>query len=243
MNKEITPYNQSEDKKEQVAAMFDNIAHKYDFLNGFLSLGIDKYWRKRMLSNLKELENIKMLDVATGTADVAIAAAKFDNVKSILGVDISRNMLDIGIAKIKNLNLDRKISLELGDSENLRFEDNSFDVVTVAFGVRNFEDLNKGLSEINRITKQGGKLIVLEFSKPKLFPFKQLYNIYFKYVLPLIGKLTSKDNRAYTYLYESVQSFPDGERFMEELIKTGYTSNSCTSLTLGICSIYVGYKR
>jgi demethylmenaquinone methyltransferase / 2-methoxy-6-polyprenyl-1,4-benzoquinol methylase len=243
MNKEITPYNQSEDKKEQVAAMFDNIAHKYDFLNGFLSLGIDKYWRKRMLSNLKELENVKMLDVATGTADVAIAAAKFDNVKSILGVDISRNMLDIGIAKIKNLNLDRKISLELGDSENLRFEDNSFDVVTVAFGVRNFEDLNKGLSEINRITKQGGKLIVLEFSKPKLFPFKQLYNIYFKYVLPLIGKLTSKDNRAYTYLYESVQSFPDGERFMEELIKTGYTSNSCTSLTLGICSIYVGYKR
>jgi demethylmenaquinone methyltransferase / 2-methoxy-6-polyprenyl-1,4-benzoquinol methylase len=243
MNKEITPYNQSEDKKEQVAAMFDNIAHKYDFLNGFLSLGIDKYWRKRMLSNLKELENVKMLDVATGTADVAIAAAKFDNVKSILGVDISRNMLDIGIAKIKNLNLDRKISLELGDSENLRFEDNSFDVVTVAFGVRNFEDLNKGLSEINRITKQGGKLIVLEFSKPKLFPFKQLYNIYFKYVLPLIGKLTSKDNKAYTYLYESVQSFPDGERFMEELIKTGYTSNSCTSLTLGICSIYVGYKR
>jgi demethylmenaquinone methyltransferase / 2-methoxy-6-polyprenyl-1,4-benzoquinol methylase len=243
MNKEITPYNQSEDKKEQVAAMFDNIAHKYDFLNGFLSLGIDKYWRKRMLSNLKGLEDIKMLDVATGTADVAIAAAKFDNVKSILGVDISRNMLDIGIAKIKNLNLDRKISLELGDSENLRFEDNSFDVVTVAFGVRNFEDLNKGLSEINRITKQGGKLIVLEFSKPKLFPFKQLYNIYFKYVLPLIGKLTSKDNRAYTYLYESVQSFPDGERFMEELIKTGYTSNSCTSLTLGICSIYVGYKR
>jgi demethylmenaquinone methyltransferase / 2-methoxy-6-polyprenyl-1,4-benzoquinol methylase len=243
MNKEITPYNQSEDKKEQVTAMFDNIAHKYDFLNGFLSLGIDKYWRKRMLSNLKGLEDIKMLDVATGTADVAIAAAKFDNVKSILGVDISRNMLDIGIAKIKNLNLDRKISLELGDSENLRFEDNSFDVVTVAFGVRNFEDLNKGLSEINRITKQGGKLIVLEFSKPKLFPFKQLYNIYFKYVLPLIGKLTSKDNRAYTYLYESVQSFPDGERFMEELIKTGYTSNSCTSLTLGICSIYVGYKR
>ncbi len=239
---DITPYNQHEDKKSQVAAMFDNIAHKYDFLNGFLTIGIDKYWRNKMLTYIKGLENVKLLDVATGTADVAIAASKLNNVTSIIGVDISKNMLDIGKMKIKKLDLDHKISLELGDSEDLKFEDNTFDVVTVAFGVRNFENLNKGLSEINRITKQGGKIIVLEFSKPTLFPFKQLYNIYFKYVLPLIGKLTSKDNRAYSYLYESVQSFPDGDRFIEELKKTGYNTNSCTPLTLGICSVYIGYK-
>jgi demethylmenaquinone methyltransferase / 2-methoxy-6-polyprenyl-1,4-benzoquinol methylase len=237
----VKPYDANGSKKQQVSEMFDNIAYKYDFLNHFLSLGIDKWWRKKMLANITG-ENIHLLDVATGTADVALAAIKNPNIKSIIGVDISKEMLNIGRTKISKLNLDDKIRLDLGDSERLIYDSESFDIVTVAFGVRNFEDLNKGLLEINRVLKKDGKVIVLEFSKPNRFPFKQLYNIYFKNILPLIGKITSKDNRAYTYLYESVQSFPDGERFLLELQKTGYKNSSCTNLTLGICSIYVAYK-
>ncbi|MFK8103094.1 MAG: bifunctional demethylmenaquinone methyltransferase/2-methoxy-6-polyprenyl-1,4-benzoquinol methylase UbiE [Saprospiraceae bacterium] len=222
--------------------MFNNIAPYYDFLNRLLSLGIDKSWRKQAIKLLEEQAPKYVLDVATGTADVAIACQKQLNTDKIIGVDISSEMLEIGKKKIKKLGLTEKIELKLGDSENLPFEDNTFDAVTVAFGVRNYENLEKGLIEMRRVLKQDGRLIVLEFSRPTIFPFKQLFNGYFKYVLPTIGKLTSKDPKAYQYLYESVQAFPDGDDFLKVLSKTGYKSNQCKALTLGICSIYSGSK-
>jgi len=162
--------------------------------------------------------------------------------EKIVGIDISTQMLDIGRRKIKKNGMDTIIELQEGDSENLPFADNTFDAVTVAFGVRNFEHLEKGLTEMNRVLKPGGKLVVLEFSRPTLFPFRQLFNGYFKYILPLIGRLTSKDPKAYRYLYESVQAFPDGQDFVDFLQKTGYTNNQCKPLTLGICSLYWGQK-
>ena len=242
MSKEVKPYNSVEDKKEQVSKMFNRIAPYYDFLNRLLSLGIDVQWRKKAIRQLESAQPKLILDVATGTADLALESVRTLNPEKVIGVDISTEMLDIGRSKIKKRGLSTIIELKEGDSENLPFEDNTFDAITVAFGVRNFENLEKGLSEMRRVLKDGGKLIVLEFSKPSLFPFKQVFQFYFKYMLPLIGKLTSKDPRAYKYLYESVQAFPDGERFMNILAKTGYKSNQCKPLTLGICSIYSGEK-
>ncbi len=242
MQKTVKPYEESGSKKQQVSKMFNNIAPYYDFLNRLLSLGIDKSWRKQAIKLLEEQSPKYVLDVATGTADVAIACQKQLNTDKIIGVDISSEMLEIGKKKIKKLGLSEKIELKLGDSENLPFEDNTFDAVTVAFGVRNYENLEKGLIEMRRVLKQDGRLIVLEFSRPTIFPFKQLFNGYFKYVLPTIGKLTSKDPKAYQYLYESVQAFPDGDDFLKVLSKTGYKSNQCKALTLGICSIYSGSK-
>ena len=238
----VNPYNESEGKKKQVSKMFDTIAPYYDFLNRFLSLGIDTTWRKKAIGLLKDQQPSVILDVATGTADLALEAAKQLSPDKIIGVDISVEMLAIGREKIKKKGLEKLIILEEGDSENLPFEDNTFDAITVAFGVRNFENLEKGLREMWRILREDGQLVVLEFSKPKVPPFKQLFHFYFKNILPLIGRFTSKDPRAYSYLYESVQAFPEGDQFLNILAKTGYKSNQCIPLTLGICSIYTGKK-
>ena len=239
----VLPYKDKEaSKKQQVAEMFDNISHKYDFLNHFLSLGIDIRWRKKAVKQLTEIQPKLMLDIATGTGDFAIEALNKLNPDKIIGVDISEGMLSVGREKLKKKKLDDKIELLSGDSENLPFEDNKFDAIIVAFGVRNFENLEKGLAEMYRVLRPGGKVVVLEFSKPKRFPFKQLYNFYFKNILPTLGKTISKDNSAYTYLPESVRSFPDGNAFTSILDKLGFNKTECKPLTLGISSIYTGIK-
>lgn len=242
MGNEVKPYAKQGNKKGQVSTMFNRIAPYYDFLNRFLSLGIDTIWRKKAIDELRNEQPKFILDVATGTADVALETVKRLHPDKIIGIDISTEMLEIGKKKIKKRGLDTVIELLEGDSENLPFADNTFDAITVAFGVRNFENLEKGLTEMRRVLKEDGKLVVLEFSKPSIFPIKQMFNLYFKYILPAIGRLTSKDPRAYSYLYESVQAFPDGNDFVNILAKTGYKSNQCKPLTLGICSIYSGQK-
>lgn len=239
---EVKPYGESDSKKTQVSRMFNRIAPYYDFLNRLLSLGIDRAWRRRAIALLKAGQPRLILDVATGTADLAIESARRLHPEKIVGIDIAAEMLDIGRTKLRRLGLDTIIELQEGDSENLPFPDNTFDALTVAFGVRNFENLEKGLSEMHRVLKPGGQAIILEFSKPSLFPFRQIFNGYFKYILPGIGRFTSKDPKAYRYLYESVQAFPDGADFLAIMEKTGYKSNRCTPLTLGICSIYSGEK-
>jgi demethylmenaquinone methyltransferase / 2-methoxy-6-polyprenyl-1,4-benzoquinol methylase len=238
----VVPYkDQNENKKSQVATMFNNIAGKYDFLNHFLSAGIDIIWRKKAVSLLVSEKPKQMLDIATGTADFAIESLRL-NPEKIIGVDISEGMLAVGREKISKKGLSNKIELMYGDSEDLPFEDNTFDAITVAFGVRNFENLKQGLSEMNRVLKPGGTAVVLEFSKPRSFPMKQLYQFYFKNILPLVGKLVSKDNAAYTYLPESVQAFPDGEDFISIFKEVGFKSTKWHSLTFGISSIYTGKK-
>ena len=241
---EVKPYEAEGSKKKQVSKMFDNIAKHYDFLNHFLSLGIDKVWRRKMIAELNDVQPQLILDVATGTGDVAINTIKQLNIKGlhIIGLDISPEMLNIGKKKIVTEGMSGTIDMIVGDSENLPFENNKFDAITVAYGVRNFENLERGLSEMQRVLKPKGKLVVLEFSQPRVFPFRQLFNFYFKNILPLIGKMTSKDNRAYTYLYESVQAFPDGDNFLKVLEKTGFKNTTCKPLTIGICSIYTAYK-
>ena len=239
---EIRPYLHTESsKKEQVATMFDKIAHSYDFLNHFLSLGIDKIWRKKAIRELADAKPKLILDVATGTGDFALEALKL-NPEKIIGIDISNGMLDIARKKIITKHLNELFEVRLGDSEQLDFESNKFDAVTVSFGVRNFENLQKGISEIFRVLKPGGKLIVLEFSRPKKFPVKQAYNFYFFSILPLFGKLFSKDQRAYNYLPESVAAFPDGDAFTAILIQEGFHHTTNKTLTFGISSIYTGIK-
>jgi demethylmenaquinone methyltransferase/2-methoxy-6-polyprenyl-1,4-benzoquinol methylase len=239
---QIKPYNSEAGKKAEVEQMFDKIAPRYDLLNRVLSLGIDVWWRKKAIGYLKPAKPAEILDVATGTADVALLMAKILKPRRIVGIDIANQMLEFGRVKIKEAELQEVITLETGDSEHLRFETDTFDAVTVAFGVRNFENLEKGLAEMRRVLRPGGRVVILEFSKPHIFPFKQLYNSYFKYVLPLIGRLTSRDMRAYTYLFESVQAFPEGNHFTEILTKTGFNDPICERLTLGICSIYTATK-
>lgn len=229
-------------KKEQVAGMFDSIAYRYDFLNRFLSAGIDITWRKNALKELKKLDPKKILDVATGTADVAIMATTSLHPEKIIGIDISDGMLDFGRKKIEKLNLGKVIELVNGDSETINFADNSFDAVTVAFGVRNFQNLEKGLGEIKRVLRPGGKLVVLEFSKPKSVGIKQLYNVYMKVVAPGMGKLFSKNRNAYKYLDESIKKFPEGKNFTTILDNLGYRNTYCKPQSLGICSIYCGEK-
>ncbi len=240
----VTPYgSESESKKEQVGRMFDRIAPRYDLLNRLLSLGIDLSWRRRALRYLAGAEQpLEILDVATGTADVAILAAEMLRPRRVVGIDIAHQMLDLGREKIARKGLQDVVVLQSGDAERLNFADNSFDAITVAFGVRNFENLEKGLAEMNRVLRPGGRVVVLEFSHPTIFPFKQLYHAYFKYVLPLVGRLTSRDPRAYAYLFESVQAFPQGNDFLQILAKTGYQHLQCERLTFGICSIYTGVK-
>ena len=242
MSDKVVPYKDSDKTKTaQVADMFDSISHRYDLLNGVLSLGIYKYWRNQLVKALKLLEGKTVLDVATGTADVAIEIAKHKP-SIIIGCDISEQMMVLGRKKIKKKNLATLIHLQYGDASQVPYDSNKFDCISVAYGVRNFENLERGLQEINRVMKNGGCLAILEFSKPKYFPIKQIFQLYFKYILPLIGKIVAKDNRAYSYLPESVQQFPEGESFLRILQKQGFTNTKCKSLTFGIASLYTAYK-
>lgn len=239
---EVTPYQkENSSKKEQVAEMFDNIAPKYDLLNHVLSMGIDILWRKKAIRLLKPYQPKKILDIASGTGDFAIEAVALKP-EQIIGADISRDMLAIGAEKVKKKGIDHIVQFQYGDSENLDFDTNSFDAITASFGVRNFENLEKGLAEMLRVLKPGGVVTIIEFSKPERFPIKQLYNFYFKNILPLIGRMISKDSRAYTYLPESVNVFPYGQRFLDILTKTGYNKVRRVSLTFGIANIYIGEK-
>jgi len=236
------PYKQSkQSKRGQVEEMFDNISHKYDALNHILSVNIDKIWRKRTIKKLKPYSPDSVLDIATGTGDFAVAASKLGKQK-ITGIDISEGMLTVARKKIAKKKLQEQIKFLKADSENLPFENNTFDAAIVGFGVRNFENLNKGLSEIQRVIKPGGVFFILEFSKPVSAPFKQIYMFYFMRILPFVGRLISKDSSAYSYLPESVNEFPDGDRFLTILADVGFVNNRCFRQTFGIASIYEAHK-
>lgn len=243
MSEHVIPYKDSEEeKKKQVAEMFDNIAHKYDFLNHFLSLNIDKSWRKKSINLLQNRRPKKILDVATGTGDLALESYKRLDPDLIIGIDISKGMLEKAKDKISKAGLADQIQLEEGDSENIKFPDASFDAITVAFGVRNFENLQKGLKEMHRVLKTDGEVVILEFSRPEKFPVKQLYRFYFKHILPAIGKLFSKDMSAYSYLPESVDAFPYGERFAQLLNESGFRKVHIRKFTFGIAMVYHAKK-
>ena len=240
--KEVKPYGDSnKSKKEEVAQMFDNISAKYDFLNHFLSLGIDKIWRKKAVNMLREINPTKILDIASGTGDFAIQSLSLQP-DEVIGVDISEGMLEKGREKMVKRKIDHIISMRSGDSEDLPFEDNYFDALTVGFGVRNFQNLELGLSEMLRVVRTGGKLIILEFSKPKRFPVKQYYAFHSKYIIPFFGKTISKDSSAYTYLPESVAAFPEGQDFQDILVKLGYKNVGAKLVAGGIATIYFGTK-
>jgi demethylmenaquinone methyltransferase/2-methoxy-6-polyprenyl-1,4-benzoquinol methylase len=230
-----------EKQKEQIRRMFNSIAHRYDFLNHFLSAGIDRRWRKRLVKIVGQYKPSRILDVATGTADLAIELAALQPAK-ITGVDISEKMLEFGQEKLNKRKLDEIIVLKHTDAEKLPFSDRSFDLATVAFGVRNFENLQKGLKEINRVLRKGGKIAVLEFTMPRYFPVKQLYKFYFKTLLPRLGSWISKDPGAYSYLPESVETFPHGKAFATELETAGFSDVKIYPLTFGIASIYIASR-
>ncbi len=239
---EVKPIlNSEKSKKAQVEEMFDSISKRYDFLNHFLSLGIDKGWRKKAVNELKEIKPNHILDMATGTGDLALACLKL-NPKKITGIDLSEGMLSVGRKKIAELKQTGVIQMLKGDSEKILFPDNTFDACTVGFGVRNFENLSQGLSEIHRVLKPGSKLVILEFSKPKKFPVKNVYNFYFNTILPFWGRYISKNQSAYSYLPESVKHFPDGETFIQKLNTIGFKHITQQPLSFGICTIYTGIK-
>ena len=236
----IKPYNSLQSKKDQVKHMFNMIASKYDVLNHTLSLGMDYVWRKKAIKKI--LNNPKeILDIATGTADFAISAAKHTQA-NITGIDISDQMIYVGNKKIQQKKLNNRIKLSIEDSENLPYLDNSYDAITAGFGVRNFENLEKGLSEIHRVVKKNGYVVILEPSTPKSFPLKQIFSVYFQKVLPFIGSLVSKDKSAYSYLPNSVKSFPDGDDFLKILNKQGFSKTNYYPLSFGIVSMYVAIK-
>lgn len=238
----VNPYKDSESgKKAQVQKMFDQISTKYDLLNHLLSLGIDNLWRRKAVKYISKKKPSSILDIATGTGDLAFALLKA-NPEKLTGLDLSEGMLEVARKKASAKNSSIKIDFIQGDSENLPFPDNSYDAVTVAFGVRNFEDLTKGLREILRVLKPGGQLVVLEFSKPDAFPFKQIYQFYFRFILPFIGGLISKDKSAYTYLPESVQQFPQSREFENILLGTGFGNIHSERLTMGVATIYSATK-
>ena len=240
----VVPFRDSvQGKKEQVAVMFDRIAFRYDFLNRFLSGGIDRYWRRMAIRELQEVHPSLILDVASGTGDMPILMTKYLQPRTIVGIDISEGMLARGRDKIAKLKLKDLIELQMGDSEAINFPDNTFEAITVAFGVRNFERLEQGLQEMLRVLKPGGKLVVLEFSKPRNRGFKKLYHVYLRLIAPSIGKLISKNREAYQYLNDSVKAFPEGKDFVEILEKTGFTDTYLKTLSIGICSIYCGRKK
>ena len=242
MSKSIKPYKNSElGKKEQVAKMFDNISEDYDGLNRVISLGIDVSWRKKVVKLVGENNPQQILDIATGTGDLALMMAQL-NPEKIIGLDISAGMLEVGKQKIAKADLTNKIEMIVGDSENIPFEDNTFDAITVSFGVRNFENLDKGLTEILRVLKPGGKFVVLETSNPTKFPFKQGYKFYTNFILPIIGKIFSKDKVAYSYLSESANSFPFGKAFNNILQKNGFKNAKHLPVTFGVASIYTALK-
>lgn len=241
-NMEDQPAKLHVDKKAAVESMFDSIAWRYDFLNHFLSLNIDRLWRRRAIKIIsRSYKSPYILDIATGTGDLAIAAMKI-RPSHITGIDISAKMLEIGVEKIKRKGYSGSIDLLQADSEAIPFADNTFDVAMVAFGVRNFSDPVKGLSEMRRVIRDGGMIMVLEFSKPTGFPFKSVYNFYFRNILPFFGSFFSKDKAAYTYLPDSVMKFPDNEEFIKLLVKAGCTNTKQLKLTGGVASIYTGTK-
>lgn len=237
----VKPYHTDKSKKEEVAQMFNNISARYDFLNHFLSLGIDHIWRRKAVRTIADLKPKKILDLATGTGDFAIALLKLHPEK-IIGMDISSGMLEVGKTKMINKKVDHIIEMQLGDSENMPFEEGYFDAITVGFGVRNFENLNKGLGEMLRVTRKGGKIVILEFSKPKRFPIKQLFSFYSRFIIPFVGKRISKDEKAYAYLPESVAAFPEGQEFVEILVSLGYQNVNAKMVSGGIATIYSGTK-
>lgn len=243
MSEKITPYKDSQlSKKEQVATMFNTISGNYDHLNRVISFGIDVKWRKKVVALVAKSNPKRVLDIATGTGDLAILMAQTPAEK-IIGLDISEGMLAVGVDKIAAKNLSHRIEMQLGDSENMPFEDNYFDAITVAFGVRNFENLEKGLSEIARVLKPGGTFVILETSVPEKTPFKQGYHFYSKNILPLIGKLFSKDTTAYGYLSESSAAFPYGERLNTILRKIGFIEVKDMPQTFGVATIYYATKK
>jgi demethylmenaquinone methyltransferase / 2-methoxy-6-polyprenyl-1,4-benzoquinol methylase len=237
------PESTRTEKREMVESMFDSIAWRYDFLNHFLSFGIDKLWRRKAVRIIsRNYKQPAILDVATGTGDLAIASLKARPVK-VTGIDISQKMLEIGREKVSRKGLAGKIELLSGDSENIPFGNDTFDVAMVAFGVRNFSDPLKGLREMKRVIRMDGMIVVLEFSRPSGFPFRPVYNFYFKRILPFVGKMFSKDKSAYTYLPDSVSKFPDNEQFLALLSEAGFTGNTQLKLTGGVASIYTGIKK
>ncbi len=240
-NQEHLEQLEGEGKREKVENMFDSIASSYDFLNHFLSFGIDYHWRNKALKIIKSVKPESILDIATGTGDLAILSSKAKP-KKIVGIDISQNMLNVAIEKVKKKGLEDLIAMQKEDSENLSFEDNTFDLAMVAFGVRNFENLEKGLSEIRRVLKPGGTFIVLELSQPRVFPMKQFYGFYSNNILPTFGKIVSSDSSAYTYLPESVKRFPAYEEFTKIMDKVGFKNTSFNPLTFGISNLYRGEK-
>lgn len=240
---EIKPYSSEGKKTQQVETMFDNIAHHYDLLNHTMSFGIDKGWRRKAIAWLKPFHPQKMMDVATGTGDFAIQAYHDLLPKELIGTDISEGMMKIGKEKVLKLGLDQSISFAKEDCMNLTFTDNTFDAITVAFGIRNFENLDKGLSEMYRVLNKGGHLVILELTTPDSFPMKQLFAIYSKIVIPTMGKLLSKDDNAYTYLPETIKAFPQGEVMKEVIEKAGFKDVSFKRLTFGICTLYTAAKQ
>lgn len=239
---EIKPYSENEGKGKQVELMFDQIAHSYDKLNHRLSWNIDKGWRRKAIKMLEPYHPTTILDIATGTGDFAILAAQMLKPSQLVGTDISEGMMNIGREKVKNLKLDSIISFAKEDCMKLSFDDNSFDAVTAAFGIRNFEKLDQGLSEMCRVLKKGGHLSIVELTNPVSFPMKQLFKIYSHTFLPIYGRLISKDNSAYSYLTASIEAFPQGERMMEILKKAGFSETSFKRLTFGICTMYFATK-
>lgn len=238
----IKPYNKEGKKSELVEEMFDNIAPAYDKLNHTLSMGIDRCWRKKAIRTLRPFHPKRMMDVATGTGDFAILACRELQPDSLTGIDISEGMMNVGREKVKQARLSDKITFAREDCTCLSFADGSFDAVTVAFGIRNFEGLDKGLSEMCRVLTPGGHLVILELSTPDRFPMKQLFGIYSKVVIPLIGKCISKDNSAYTYLPQSIRAFPQGEVMQEVIRKAGFSEVRFKRLTFGICTLYTAKK-
>ena len=239
----ILPYGEGKgDKKLQVAEMFDNISGNYDRLNRILSLGIDIGWRNTLVRKVRKSPHNQILDVATGTADLAITLARQLDVEFVTGVDISEGMLEVGREKVTKKALGKLIALKYGDSEDLQYSEASFDLVTVAFGVRNFQNLKIGLAEMRRVLKPSGKVAILEFSKPNNIVFGAIYKLYFNYVLPVVGQLISKDIAAYTYLPESVNHFPAGKAFGAVLAEVGYKNIEIYPLTFGVCSLYIAEK-
>lgn len=239
---EIKPYNNEEEKGVQVEQMFDNIAHSYDKLNHRLSWNIDKLWRNKALKRLKPYSPQRMLDIATGTGDFAIQATKTLNPKELVGVDISECMMEVGRKKIAQLGMDGVVSFKRDDCMNLSFEDESFDAVTAAFGIRNFGDLEKGLAEMLRVLKTGGHLCIVELTTPVRFPMRQLFKIYSHTVLPIYGRLISKDKTAYNYLTATIEAFPQGETMVKILKKIGYSKATFRRMTFGICTMYIAEK-
>lgn len=238
---EIPPIGIVEGKKPHIERMFDNIAPRYDLLNRILSGGIDQQWRRVVMREVLAVKPGRLLDVATGTADLALLAAR-KGVPKVVGVDIANEMLEVGRQKVRKGDLSDQVSLQNGDAEKLPFSDQQFDVATVAFGVRNFEDLGEGLRQICRVLRPGGTLVVLEFSRPTAFPIKQLYSFYGKFILPGIGRLISGDSTAYTYLPESIAVFPEGDEFLSWMKRAGFSKCRARRLTFGIASMYVGVR-